>query len=278
MIEILMSSWRILEAAALYLLFGFMIAGIIRAFISTDSVIKYLQRGRFRSGTVRLPLGHSYPSLLLWRRTRRRRFQETRSQQRSVPFFFHLYARNGGGLPCTDVHSLLGPILTVMRPITAFITALSAGVLENFTGESCSQTGGIFPDRTRVVDGCCDGIDCDPNVHARHHSLLERLRAGMKFAFIDLMSNLAIWFVIGMLLEGTIAVLIPDALVAAVLGSGIMSYLIAFVISGPMYVCSTLTTPVAAAFVMKGRSPGAALVGQFLNTAAHFVIDLSGVK
>ncbi|MGC8658168.1 MAG: permease [Desulfomonilaceae bacterium] len=39
-----------------------------------------------------------------------------------------------------------------------------------------------------------------------------------------------------------------------------ISYLIATVISGPMYVCATLSTPVAAALVMKGMSPGAALV------------------
>lgn len=257
--EILTSSWRILEAAALYLLFGFVIAGVIRAYISTDSVVKYLQRGRFRSVLYASLLGIPIPLCSC-------------GVVPAVAGFKRQGANNGACLsfltstPETGVdsialtYSLLGPILTIMRPITAFITALSAGMLENFTGRSYSESSRIIPDRTCIVDSCCDGIDCDPKVHAQHHTLFERLRAGMAFAFNDLMADLAVWFVIGMLLAGIITVLIPDSFVTAALGSGMISYIIAFVISGPMYVCATLTTPVAAALVLKGMSPGAALV------------------
>jgi len=258
-LEILTSSWRILEAAALYLLFGFVIAGIIRAYVTTDSVVKYLQRGRFRSVVYASLLGIPIPLCSC-------------GVVPAVAGFKRQGANNGACLsfltstPETGVdsialtYSLLGPILTLMRPITAFVTALSAGILENFTGKSYSESSQIIPDRTCIVDGCCDGIDCDPKVHARHHTLLERLQAGMRFAFNDLMHDLAIWFVIGILLAGIITVLVPDSFVTAALGSGIVSYLIAFVISGPMYVCATLSTPVAAALVVKGMSPGAALV------------------
>lgn len=258
-LEILISSWRILEAAALYLLFGFFVAGVIRAFINADSVVKYFQRGRFRSVLYASLLGIPIPLCSC-------------GVVPTVAGFKRQGANNGACLsfltstPETGVdsialtYSLLGPILTIMRPITAFITALSAGALENFTGGSYVESKGVIPDRTCIVDGCCDGVDCDPKVHAEHHTLFERLRAGMGFAFNDLMADLAVWFVIGMLLAGIITVLIPDSLVTAALGSGTKSYLIALVISGPMYVCATLSTPVAAALVIKGMSPGAALV------------------
>ena len=82
----------------------------------------------------------------------------------------------------------------------------------------------------------------------------------MKFAFNELMEDLAAWFVIGIVIAGIITVLIPDSFIKAAMGSGFGSYLIALVMSGPMYVCATLSTPIAAALVMKGMSPGAALV------------------
>lgn len=255
----LTSSWRILEAASLYLLFGFLIAGIIRVYISVDSVAKYLQRGRFRSVLYASLLGIPIPLCSC-------------GVVPAVAGLKRQGANNGACLsfltstPETGIdsialtYSLLGPVLTLMRPITAFFSAMSAGLIENFTGKSYIESGDIVVDRTCIVDACCDGIGCDPWVHARHHTFLERLRAGMKFAFDDLMEDLAVWFVIGIALAGIITVIIPDSFVKGVMGGGLGSYLIAIVISGPMYVCATLSTPVAAALVMKGMSPGAALV------------------
>ena len=133
-------------------------------------------------------------------------------------------------------------------------------VWSNLSRVYYSESGHIVPDKTCVVDGCCDGINCDPRVHARHHTFLQRFRAGMKFAFNELMEDLAAWFVIGIVIAGIITVLIPDSFIKAAMGSGFGSYLIALVMSGPMYVCATLSTPIAAALVMKGMSPGAALV------------------
>jgi uncharacterized protein len=157
-------------------------------------------------------------------------------------------------------YSLLDPIMTVMRPVSAFITAFVAGAIENATGDSYERAKATIPDHTCLVDGCCDGADCDPVTHANHHSRLEKLRAGMAFAFTELMDDLAVWFVVGILLAGAITALIPESFVSGVLGAGIWAYLGVLVVSLPMYVCATLSTPVAAALIMKGLSPGAALV------------------
>ncbi|MGO9738286.1 MAG: SO_0444 family Cu/Zn efflux transporter [Desulfomonilaceae bacterium] len=280
--QALISSWRILEAASLYLLFGFVIAGIIRVYISADSIVNYLQRGRFKSVFYASLLGIPIPLCSC-------------GVVPAVAGFKRQGANNGACLsfltstPETGIdsialtYSLLGPILTLMRPITAFFSAMSAGLIENFTGKSYIESGDIVVDRTCIVDACCDGIGCDPWVHTRHHTFLERLRAGMRFAFDDLMEDLAVWFVIGIVIAGIITVIIPDSFVKGAMGSGISSYLIAIVISGPMYVCATLSTPVAAALVMKGMSPGAALVmlmaGPATNvTTISMVLGLLGKR
>ncbi len=157
-------------------------------------------------------------------------------------------------------YSLLDPIMTVIRPITAFLTAFFAGVAENFTTGSYHEVQHRDPDRTCLVDGCCDGIDCDPVEHANHHSFREKLQAGIRFAMHELLEDLATWFLIGVLLAGIIATLVPESFIAHSLGSGIFSYLAMLVVSLPMYVCATMSTPIAAALIVKGLSPGAALV------------------
>jgi len=157
-------------------------------------------------------------------------------------------------------YSLLDPIITVMRPFTAFVTALAAGLMENLTGRSYPRDRDTSPDRTCLVDGCCDGTDCDPSDHASRHTMNERLRAGFRFAFDELMNDLAGWFVLGILLAGVISAVVPESFVSKTLGSGIIAYLGMLAVSLPMYVCASMSTPIAAALILKGMSPGAALV------------------
>lgn len=257
--KILESSWTIFQEAALYLLFGFLVAGILRAYIQPDSVVKYFHRGRFRSVLYSSLLGVPIPLCSC-------------GVVPAVAGFKKQGANNGACLsfltstPETGVdsialtYSLLGPVMTLMRPVTAFVTAMCAGLLENFTGSSYSKSSEMIPNRVCVVDACCDGTDCDPWMHARHHTAAEKLLAGMRFAFNGLMADLAVWFVLGVILAGIISALVPESLIASVFGEGIIAYLGALIISGPMYVCATLSTPIAAALVMKGMSPGAALV------------------
>lgn len=157
-------------------------------------------------------------------------------------------------------YSLLDPIMTVMRPFAAFATALVAGILENFTGKSYREARDAVPDRTCLVDGCCDGVDCDPEVHAAHHSITEKLVAGMRYAFNELMGDLLKWFLLGILLAGVITACVPESWISGVFGSGILGYLAVLAMSLPMYVCASMSTPIAAALILKGMSPGTALV------------------
>ncbi|MHB8204444.1 MAG: SO_0444 family Cu/Zn efflux transporter [Desulfomonilaceae bacterium] len=252
-------SWKIFEAASLYLLFGFIIAGMIRVYINPNSIVKYLQRGKFRSVLYAAFLGIPIPLCSCGIVPTVAGLRKQGASKGACLAFLASTPETGiDSIALT--YSLLGPILTLMRPVTAFVSAFCAGLIENFTGSSYTQSGQIVIDKTCIVDGCCDGINCDPKVHARYHSLIQRFWAGIRFAFDDLMEDLAVWFVIGIGLAGIISALIPDQLVSETIGSGIIAYLIAMAISGPMYVCATLSTPVAAVLIIKGMSPGAALV------------------
>ena len=267
-LEIFKSSWQILESAALYLLFGFVIAGILRSLVSEDTVAKYLRSGRFKSVFYSSLLGIPFPLCSC-------------GVVPAVAGFKRQGANNGACLsfltstPETGIdsialtYSLLGPILTAMRPVTAFISAMCAGLLENYTGKSYADSSQTIVNPSCVIDGCCDSAVCDPQIDKRRHTFFHKLHAGIKFAFNELMGDLAVWFVIGIFLAGIIHVLVPSSWVNAALGSGAISYLMAIIISGPMYVCATLSTPVTAALVMKGMSPGAALVMLMVGPATN---------
>ena len=156
-------------------------------------------------------------------------------------------------------YALLDPIMTVARPVVAFVTAFVAGLSENLFSYN-KEGREIIPDLRCPVDGCCDGVNCDPEQHSRHHTFYEKLRAGFGYAFKDLWNDIAAWFLIGLLLAGIITVLIPDDVFSRYLGSGLPAMLLMLAVGIPLYICATASTPIAAALILKGVSPGAALV------------------
>jgi uncharacterized membrane protein YraQ (UPF0718 family) len=156
-------------------------------------------------------------------------------------------------------YALLDPIMTVVRPVAAFVTAITAGFLENILHRPESD-GPLQADRSCPVDNCCDGIDCPDDVHRRHHGPAEKIAAGLRFAVTDVWGDIVGWFAAGLVLAAFITVLIPDEFMARWLGGGLSSMLVMLVVGIPLYICASASTPIAAALILKGVSPGAALV------------------
>jgi uncharacterized membrane protein YraQ (UPF0718 family) len=156
-------------------------------------------------------------------------------------------------------YALLDPVMTVARPVAAFLTAFVAGIAENAFSYRKDAPPAV-PDLTCPVDGCCDGLNCAPEDHRRHHSLREKFWAGARFAVTDLWGDMAAWFFAGLLLAGLITVLVPDELFSRYFGSGLPAMLLMLAVGIPLYICATASTPIAAALILKGVSPGAALV------------------
>ena len=156
-------------------------------------------------------------------------------------------------------YALLDPIMTAVRPLAAFVTAITAGVLENIVDRP-EASGPLQADRSCPVDNCCDGIDCPDDVHRRHHGPGEKIAAGLRFAVTDVWGDIVGWFAAGLILAAFITVLIPDEFMARWLGGGLSSMLVMLVVGIPLYICASASTPIAAALILKGVSPGAALV------------------
>lgn len=85
-------------------------------------------------------------------------------------------------------------------------------------------------------------------------------RPALDYGLRELLDDLAFWLAAGLVLGGILAAVLPDDLGALGLGGGIAPLLLMLVIGLPLYTCASASTPVAAALVAKGLSPGAALV------------------
>ncbi|GGW66384.1 SO_0444 family Cu/Zn efflux transporter [Alishewanella tabrizica] len=90
-------------------------------------------------------------------------------------------------------------------------------------------------------------------------SFLQQAKSGLAYSTGKLLSDFYLWLLIGLFFAALVQTLVPmDAL--AQYGSSIWMMLLMVLISVPMYVCATASTPIAAALMLMGISPGAALV------------------
>jgi uncharacterized membrane protein YraQ (UPF0718 family) len=86
------------------------------------------------------------------------------------------------------------------------------------------------------------------------------LIAGLKYAYGELLTDIAKPFIVGIFIAGIITFFFPDDLTAWANDHQFLSMLAMLVAGIPMYVCATSSTPIAAALILKGLNPGAALV------------------
>ena len=98
----------------------------------------------------------------------------------------------------------------------------------------------------------------------------------LRYGFIDMMQDIGRWLVLGLLVAGLITILVPDDFFASFADRPLLNMFIVLLFSIPMYLCATGSIPIAAALMLKGLSPGAALVllmaGPATNMASILVI------
>ena len=253
--------------SAIYVLFGIFVAGLLKMFLSPEYVARNLGRGRFASVFRAALLGIPIPLCSCGVLPAAASLKKQGANNGATAAF--LISTPESGVDSISItYALLDPIMTVARPLAAFLTAIAAGISENFLNPPKSPPAGNGLQNC-VVDNCCDGENCSPVEHANHHTFSEKFRAGLGYAFRDLWGDLAGWFVLGLFIAGVISAVIPDDVIGSYLGGGIGSMILMLVIGIPLYICATASTPIAAALILKGVSPGAALVFLLVGPATN---------
>lgn len=268
--------WEILVEMAPYICLGFFMAGLIHIFVDTDTIIKYLGKGRFRSVIYAALLGVPLPlcSCSVLPTTAGLKKQGANN---GAAMSFLIATPETGVDSIAVTYALLDPIMTIFRPVAAFLTAVVAGITENIFGKTYTENDKeIVADRSCKVDNCCDGNDCSVEEHRRHHTLVEKLYAVLRYGFGTILDDIAGWLLLGIAIAGAIYVVIPERFLSTYFHGGILSMLVMLLVGIPFYICATASTPIAAALILKGVSPGAALVlllaGPATNAATISVV------
>ena len=252
-----------------YLLLGFLFAGILHVFVPNTMYSKYLSGHNFRSVLyaslfgIPLPLCSCgvIPTAMGLRK-------EGASKGATVAFLISTPETGVDSIAAT--YSLLGIPFAITRPIVAFFTSLLAGQLINsFDRNNNNNTGNL---NHEISNGCgCHHADVSSM------SFSEKIKEVFRYAYVEMMADIGKWLVIGLIIAGLITVFIPDSFFEIFKGNTLLSMLLVLCIAIPMYICATGSIPIAVALMMKGLTPGAALVllmaGPACNMASLLIIN-----
>lgn len=248
--EVVQASWTLLNQAAFYILFGLLVGGLLKTFLSPAYVAEHLGKGRFSSVFKAALLGIPIPLCSCGVLPAAATLKRQGANNGAVTAFL-ISTPESGIDSITMSWALLDPIMTVARPVSAFISATVAGLLENFISFEPPQAA---PAPFRMAGATPVAAPVPPQ------GFVNKLKAGVLYMINDLWPDIAGWFFIGILAGGIITALVPDEVFSTWLGGGFSSMLLMLAVGIPLYICASASTPIAAAFILKGASPGTALV------------------
>lgn len=252
-LNILREFWGVLAEMSPYLIFGFLIAGILSVFISSRMIEKHLG-GRgilpvLKSALFGIPLPLCSCGVIPVGASLKKS-----GASRGAATAFLISTPQTGVDSIMVTFSLLGPVYAVFRPIAALITGvIGGGLVDAFEGNG--EVSAKTAKKTKIQE--------------EHGSKLYRL---FHYGFITLPQDIAKPLLAGLVIAALMTVFVPDDMFAGFLGGGIIGMTAMMFIGIPVYVCATASVPIAAAMIMKGVSPGVALVflmtGPATNAAA----------
>lgn len=254
-----------------YLMLGFFFAGLLKVAFPQRIIDKYLGQKNNKSvlnaSLIGIPLPLCSCGVIP---TGISFFKSGATKGSSVSFLISTPQTGIDSILVT--YSLLGLPFAIIRPFIALATGFFGGVLtnkvddsdENKTSEQASSSC-----TTSEKDNC----GCEPNDKKQKSKIYTLFH----YAFVEFLQDISKWLIIGLVLAAVISVLIPDDFFSSFIGNDLIGMFVILIASIPLYICATSSVPVAAVLMMKGLSPGAALVflmaGPATNAATITVLN-----
>ena len=242
LLNILKEIWLVTVAMAPYLLFGFLIAGVLSVLISQDYVRRHLGGSGWKQSVKAALFGVPMPicscGVIPLAASLRKH-----GASRSATASFLASTPQTGVDSLMITYALLGWVYAVFRAVVAFISGILCGIT---VGAVSSKEEDEPP---KCTDECCQ----PKNIH-----IIKRM---LSYGFISLPRDIARAMVLGIIISGIISGLIPENYFAESMGGdSVAAMFLMLAIGIPLYVCSSGSVPIALAFIKAGISPGAALI------------------
>jgi uncharacterized membrane protein YraQ (UPF0718 family) len=242
-----------------YILFGLLVAGLLHVVVPTERVVHHLGASNLlsviKAALIGIPLPLCSCSVLPTALSLRKQ-----GSSRGSVLSFLITTPTSGVDSLLVTYSLLGALFALYRAFASFVSGLVAGVTTNIL---------VAEDqKVETVSSSCSLCErCDEH----SHSAAEKTQGIFSYAFGELLQDMGVWLLVGIVAGGLISYLIPDEFIRHYLGIGWFSMFAMFAVGIPLYVCATASVPIAAALMLKGMSPGAALVFLLAGPATNTV-------
>jgi uncharacterized protein len=244
--NVALESWSVFGQMAPYLLFGFLVAGVLSVCISPEFVERHLGGRGFgpvlKASLLGVPLPLCSCGVIPVSASFRRH-----GASRAATTSFLLSTPQTGVDSIAITYALLGLVFAVFRPIAALVTGLLGGLLVMLFGQ---------PDHDAIKDlkpAPCSGSCCAGK--GRRNVV----RRALEYGFVVLPRDIGLPLLVGVVIAGAIGAVVPPNQWQPYLGGGIVSILLMMALGIPIYVCASASVPIAAGLIHLGASPGAAL-------------------
>ena len=245
----LLSLLNVVCEMAPYLLLGFFIAGVLHVFVPQKFYANYLSRKNKLSVLWAALLGIPLPLCSCGVIPTAIGLKNEKASKGAIASF--LIATPQTGIDSIlATFSLMGLGFAILRPTAALITGVCGGLLVNRL---------VHEDDVVNIDNCSCQVEKGNKVWRV-----------VKYAYYDMIRDIGLRLLIGLVVAALIQVAVPDEFFLSFGSQPLLQMLVILVIAVPMYICSTGSIPVAAALMMKGLSPGAALVMLMAGPAVNF--------
>lgn len=250
---------------SVYLLFGFLMAGLLHVLFPESIIRKHLGSNSFGSVVKSTLFGIPLPLCSCGVIPVATSLQKSGASKGSIVSFLITTPQIGAD-SFMITYSLIGWIFAIFRIVASAITALLAGIFINIFNKKDEKSEVQPPANLNVKNG-----------------YKERIKTIFSYIEFELLGSIINALMVGILIAGCIAVLIPEGFFEKYLSSQYLSMILMLIVGIPMYVCASASTPIAASLLMKGISPGAALIflltGPATNAAnISTVIKIVGKK
>jgi uncharacterized membrane protein YraQ (UPF0718 family) len=256
--DFLNSFWHFLIISAPYFLVGLFFGGIIHSFVDMKNIKKVLGGNKFSSvikaAIVGIPLPLCSCSVLPTAIALRKG-----GASKGATSSFLVATPESGVDSIAMTYGMMDLPMTILRPVAAFASAFVAGIGQYIFNEDTPEE--VAQNEAAMKEAEIETDQSEPL------SFIQKLNKAFRYAVGDLMDDMAFWLFIGLVAGSLIDFLLPENVFQNL--SGPLGYLMVLGIGIPLYICASSSTPIAAAMMMKGMSPGLALVFLLVGPATN---------
>ena len=136
--DILLQSWDLYLEVSIYMLFGFLVAGLLKVFFKPEIVKKHLGKGKIKPVILSTIFGIPIPLCSCGVVPVAAGLKKQGANDGAALSF--MIATPESGVDSIAVsYAMLDPIMTIARPIAAFVTAVATGIAQNLFGRESTE-------------------------------------------------------------------------------------------------------------------------------------------